>query len=132
MAGLSQNLQGGGYFRKISARGVCQKYPIPPYSRYLLFSNWFKNKTRLRRSLYPTAEMCKVYRPRGDQGGFSKKFSRGGGLGGIRIFDDAMQKIGFLRLIEEYIISPPPPAPHPQPRTHRAAAYRALVHGPPA
>ena len=38
----------------------------------------------------------------------------------------------FLRLIEEYIISPdpPPPAPHPQPRTHRAAAYRALAHGP--
>ena len=23
-----------------------------------------------------------------------------------------------------------PPAPHPQPRTHRAAAYRALAHGP--
>ena len=31
---------------------------------------------------------------RGDQGGFSKIFSRGG-LGGIRIFDDAMQKIVF-------------------------------------
>ena len=32
---------------------------------------------------------------------------------------------------DEYIISlDPPPAPHPQPRTHRAAAYRALAHEP--
>ena len=38
----------------------------------------------------------------------------------------------FLRIEgDEYIISlDPRPAPHPQPRTHRAAAYRALAHGP--
>ena len=38
----------------------------------------------------------------------------------------------FLRIGgDEYIISlDAPPAPHPQPRTHRAAAYRALAHGP--
>ena len=39
--------------------------------------------------------MRKVYRPqRGIRVDFPKNFL--GGLGGIRIFDDAMQKIGFF------------------------------------
>ena len=42
--------------------------------------------------------------------------------------------LAFLRLIEEYIISLDPLHPRPRPplqsQTHRAAAYRALAHGP--
>ena len=39
-----------------------------------------------------------------------------GGSGGIRILDDAMQKIGFLRIeADEYIISLDPPHPRPHP-----------------
>ena len=42
-----------------------------------------------------STEMCKVYRPQGGSWGIFQKICLGG-LGGIRIFDDAMQKIGFL------------------------------------
>ena len=46
--------------------------------------------------VYKRAEMCKVYRP---QEGVFQKFSRGG-LGGIRIFDDEMQKIVMLNPVK--------------------------------
>ena len=52
----------------------------------------------------------------------------GGGTTPLPPRDGQKKQLTFLRLIEEYIISLDPP--RPQPRTHRAAAYRALAHGP--